>query len=195
MEVIKPIIKDDKKKVKTMDVQEVSYYVLENSPTMILEDAEDYNSSQYLVSDNGKFIAKYNRVVGAVGFYREVGEDVKHLSHVTPKEIAGVVWTIEKSKNINLFTKELPQGDILVKFSDEDVVTLDNESIVDMMGYVGYDDLVTIDKIYYTGISRGKTQIKEIDLSTLGEYIEPIETECGINCDCIDYCAETGESF
>src|SRR5699024_11690907 len=93
-------------------VKKISYYVRDHNPPMTLEDAEDYNaSSQYLVSDNGKFIAKYNKELNAVGFYEESGEDVKHLTHTTPEKLEGTVFTIEEETEIDLLNDVLPQGE------------------------------------------------------------------------------------
>ena len=165
---------------------------------MTIEDSEDYNSnSQYLVSDNGKFIAKYNKEVNAVGFYEESGVNVKHLTHTTPERLEGTVFTIEEDTEIDLINDVLPQGDILIKTSYE-VLTIENDSV---LGFIEdrIDDLDDVEEIIYTGLSKGKTENVIVDVS-LNKYInlDDIEIEDDTlckNCDCIDYCTITGEEI
>lgn len=198
MRKINPVIKGESKKVQTTDVKKVSYYVRDHNPAMTIEDSEDYNSnSQYLVSDNGKFIAKYNKEVNAVGFYEESGVNVKHLTHTTPERLEGTVFTIEEDTEIDLINDVLPQGDILIKTSYE-VLTIENDSV---LGFIEdrIDDLDDVEEIIYTGLSKGKTENVIVDVS-LNKYInlDDIEIEDDTlckNCDCIDYCTITGEEI
>lgn len=189
MKKINSVIKGEGKKVQTTDVKKISYYVRDHNPPMTLEDAEDYNaSSQYLVSDNGKFIAKYNKELNAVGFYEESGEDVKHLTHTTPEKLEGTVFTIEEETEIDLLNDVLPQGDILVRDSGG-VTTLFDESVNDFIStFYDKDEEV---EVIYTGLSRGNTENAIVELASDDE--EPEETECGVDCDCFGFCAETGE--
>lgn len=199
MRKINPVIKGESKKVQTTDVKKVSYYVRDHNPAMTIEDSEDYNSnSQYLVSDNGKFIAKYNKEVNAVGFYEESGVNVKHLTHTTPERLEGTVFTIEEDTEIDLINDVLPQGDILIRTSYDEVLTLDNESVEDYLIYADID-LDDVEEIIYTGLSKGKTENVIVDVS-LNKYInlDDIEIEDDTlckNCDCIDYCTITGEEI
>lgn len=198
MRRISPIIKGESKKVQTTDVKKVSYYVRDHNPAMTPEDSEDYNSnSQYLVSDNGKFIAKYNKEVNAVGFYEESGVNIKHLTHTTPERLEGTVFTIEEYTEIDLINDVLPQGDILIKTSYE-VLTIENDSV---LGFIEdrIDDLDDVEEIIYTGLSKGKTENVIVDVM-LNKYInlDDIEIEDDTlckNCDCIDYCTITGEEI
>lgn len=192
MRKINSVIKGESKKVKTTDVRKISYYVRDHNPTMTLEDAEDYNaSSQYLVSDNGKFIAKYNKELNAVGFYEESGEDVKHLTHTTPERLEGTVFTIEEETEIDLINDVLPQGDILIKFTDDSVYLPDNESVSDSVNYLSGNDWDSVNDIIYTGLSKGNTENAIVEFALDDE--EPEEAECGVDCDCFGFCAETGE--
>lgn len=199
MRKINPVIKGESKKVQTTDVKKVSYYVRDHNPAMTIEDSEDYNSnSQYLVSDNGKFIAKYNKEVNAVGFYEESGVNVKHLTHTTPERLEGTVFTIEEDTEIDLINDVLPQGDILIRTSYDEVLTLDNESVEDYLIYADID-LDDVEEIIYTGLSKGKTENVIVDVS-LNKYInlDDIEIEDDTlckNCDYIDYCTITGEEI
>ena len=192
MKKINSVIKGEGKKVQTTDVRKISYYVKDHNPSMTLEDLEDYNaSSQYLVSDNGKFIAKYNKELNAVGFYEESGEDVKHLTHTTPEKLEGTVFTIEEETEIDLLNDVLPQGDILIKFTDDSVYLPDNESVSDSVNYLADNDWDSVIDIIYTGLSRGNTENAIVELASDDE--EPEEAECGVDCDCFGFCAETGE--
>lgn len=192
MKKINSVIKGEGKKVQTTDVKKISYYVRDHNPTMTLEDAEDYNaSSQYLVSDNGKFIAKYNKELNAVGFYEESGEDVKHLTHTTPEKLEGTVFTIEEETEIDLINDVLPQGDILIKFTDGDIYLPDNDSVSNTVNYLVGNDWDMVDEVIYTGISKGKGENCIVDFALYDE--EPEEAECGVDCDCFGFCAETGE--
>lgn len=199
MRKINPVIKGESKKVQTTDVKKVSYYVRDHNPAMTIEDSEDYNSnSQYLVSDNGKFIAKYNKEVNAVGFYEESGVNVKHLTHTTPERLEGTIFTIEEDTEIDLINDVLPQGDILIRTSYDEVLTLDNESVEDYLIYADID-LDDVEEIIYTGLSKGKTENVIVDVS-LNKYInlDDIEIEDDTlckNCDYIDYCTITGEEI
>ena len=192
MKKINSVIKGESKKVQTTDVMKISYYVRDHNPSMTLEDAEDYNaSSQYLVSDNGKFIAKYNKELNAVGFYEESGEDVKHLTHTTPEKLEGTVFTIEEETEIDLINDVLPQGDILIKFTDGDFYLPDNESVSDTVNYLADNDWDSVDEVIYTGLSKGNTENAIVEFTLNDE--EPEEAECGVDCDCFGFCAETGE--
>ena len=192
MKRINSVIKGKGKKVQTTDVMKISYYVRDHNPSMTLEDAEDYNAnSQYLVSDNGKFIAKYNKELNAVGFYEESGEDVKHLTHTTPEKLEGTVFTIEEETEIDLINDVLPQGDILIKFTDGDFYLPDNESVSDSVNYLADNDWDSVIDIIYTGLSKGNTENAIVELALDDE--EPEEAECGVDCDCFGFCAETGE--
>lgn len=192
MKKINSVIKGEGKKVQTTDVRKVSYYVRDHNSPMTLEDAEDYNaSSQYLVSDNGKFIAKYNKELNAVGFYEESGEDVKHLTHTTPEKLEGTVFTIEEETEIDLLNDVLPQGDILIKFTDDSVYLPENESVSDSVNYLADNDWDSVNDIIYTGLSKGNTENAIVELALDDE--EPEEAECGVDCDCFGFCAETGE--
>ena len=163
MKRINSVIKGKGKKVQTTDVMKISYYVRDHNPSMTLEDAEDYNaSSQYLVSDNGKFIAKYNKEMNAVGFYEESGEDVKHLTHTTPEKLEGTVFTIEEETEIDLLNDVLPQGDILVRDSGG-VTTLYDESANDFISTF-YDKKEEVEVIY-TGLSKGNTENAIVEFS------------------------------
>ena len=192
MKKINSVIKGKGKKVQTTDVMKISYYVRDHNPSMTLEDSGDYNAnSQYLVSDNGKFIAKYNKELNAVGFYEESGEDVKHLTHTTPEKLEGTVFTIEEGTEIDLLNDVLPQGDILIKFTDDSVYLPDNESVSDSVNYLADNDWDSVIDIIYTGLSKGNTENVIVEFALDDE--EPEEAECGVDCDCFGFCAETGE--
>ena len=200
MKRINSVIKGKGKKVQTTDVMKISYYVRDHNPSMTLEDAEDYNAnSQYLVSDNGKFIAKYNKEKNAVGFYEESGEDVKHLTHTTPEKLEGTVFTIEEETEIDLINDVLPQGDILIKFTDGDFYLPDNESVSDTVNYLADNDWDMIDEVIYTGISKGKGEncIVDFDSSIYHDDLFDDEDEevCENypECNCGKYCSATGE--
>ncbi len=189
MKRINSVIKGKEKKIQTTDVKKISYYVRDHNPSMTLEDAEDYNAnSQYLVSDNGKFIAKYNKEKNAVGFYEESGEDVKHLTHTTPEKLEGTVFTIEEETEIDLINDVLPQGDILVRDSGG-VTTLFDESVSDFIST--FYDKEDVLEVIYTGLSKGNTENAIVEFTLNDE--EPEEAECGVDCDCFGVCAETGE--
>ncbi|BAO09433.1 hypothetical protein X577_gp120 [Staphylococcus phage S25-4] len=200
MKKINSVIKGEGKKIQTTDVRKISYYVKDHNPSMTLEDAEDYNaSSQYLVSDNGKFIAKYNKEMNAVGFYEESGEDVKHLTHTTPEKLEGTVFTIEEDTKIDLINDVLPQGDILIKFTDGDIYLPDNDSISNTVNYLAGNDWDMVDEVIYTGISKGKGEncIVDFDSSIYHDDLFDDEDEevCENypECNCSNYCSSTGE--
>ncbi|VEV88171.1 hypothetical protein [Staphylococcus phage Stab20] len=200
MKKINSVIKGEGKKIQTTDVRKISYYVKDHNPSMTLEDAEDYNaSSQYLVSDNGKFIAKYNKEMNAVGFYEESGEDVKHLTHTTPEKLEGTVFTIEEDTKIDLINDVLPQGDILIKFTDGDIYLPDNDSVSNTVNYLAGNDWDMVDEVIYTGISKGKGEncIVDFDSSIYHDDLFDDEDEevCENypECNCSNYCSSTGE--
>ncbi|AFF28534.1 hypothetical protein [Staphylococcus phage SA3] len=200
MKKINSVIKGEGKKIQTTDVRKISYYVKDHNPSMTLEDAEDYNAnSQYLVSDNGKFIAKYNKEMNAVGFYEESGEDVKHLTHTTPEKLEGTVFTIEEETEIDLINDVLPQGDILIKFTDGDIYLPDNDSVSNTVNYLVSNDWDMVDEVIYTGISKGKGEncIVDFDSSIYHEDLFDDEDEevCENypECNCSNYCSSTGE--
>lgn len=115
MRKINPVVKFEKL-IRTSDVEKVSNYIQNNNLPLNVEDNNDINAiNRYLVSDDGKFIAKYNKDKNAVGFYKEVGDTVKHLTHVTREELGSTTFTIKEKEYINLVTEVLPQGDILLK--------------------------------------------------------------------------------
>ncbi|MDU0945787.1 MAG: hypothetical protein E7A65_05125, partial [Anaerococcus vaginalis] len=120
------------------------------------------------VSDDGKFIAKYNKYKNAVGFYKEVGDTVKHLTHVTREELGNTTFTIKEKEYINLVTEVLPQGDILLKTSYE-IVTIDNDSVLGFISDVMYD-VDDVEEIIYTGLSRGRTENVILDFQ-LDKYL------------------------
>ncbi len=200
MKKINSVIKGEGKKIQTTDVRKISYYVKDHNPPMTLEDAEDYNaSSQYLVSDNGKFIAKYNKEMNAVGFYEESGEDVKHLTHTTPEKLEGTVFTIEEDTKIDLINDVLPQGDILIKFTDGDIYLPNNDSVSNTVNYLVGNDWDMVDEVIYTGISKGKGEncIVDFDSSIYHDDLFDDEDEevCENypECNCSNYCSSTGE--
>ncbi|UJQ43388.1 hypothetical protein [Staphylococcus phage vB_Sau_P68] len=202
MKRINSVIKGKGKKIQTTDVMKISYYVRDHNPSMTLEDAEDYNAnSQYLVSDNGKFIAKYNKELNAVGFYEESGEDVKHLTHTTPEKLEGTVFTIEEETEIDLVNDVLPQGDILIKFTDGDFYLPDNESVSNTVNYLVGNDWDMVDEVIYTGLSKGKGEncIVDFDSSIYHEDLfddDDYDDEVCENypeCNCGKYCSSTGE--
>ena len=129
--------------------------------------------------------------MNAVGFYEESGEDVKHLTHTTPEKLEGTVFTIEEETEIDLLNDVLPQGDILIKFTDDSVYLPDNESVSDSVNYLADNDWDSVIDIIYTGLSRGNTENAIVELASDDE--EPEEAECGVDCDCFGFCAETGE--
>ena len=208
MKKINEIIKGKKEEVKTTDFAVVSHLLKNCAKTISVKssDVGDSNTTPYLVSDDGKVIAKFNKDFNAVGFYQEVGDNVKHLSHLTEKEVEGTVFTIEKYNEINLITDTVPQGDILIRTSYDEVLTLDNESVEDYLIYADID-LDDIEDIIYTGLSKGKTENYIVDVN-LSEYIYEVDdnyrtfgnieieedTTCK-NCDCVDYCTLTGEEI
>ena len=196
MKKINSVIKGKGKKVQTTDIMKISYNVRDHNPTMTLEDAEDYNaSSQYLVSDNGKFIAKYNKEMNAVGFYEESGEDVKHLTHTTPEKLEGTVFTIEEETEIDLINDVLPQGDILIKFTDDSIYLPDNESVLDSVNYLADNDWDSVDDIIYTGLSKGKGEncIVDFNYNDYNIYYDNEVCENYPECECSNYCSSTGE--
>lgn len=196
MKKINSVIKGEGKKVQTTDVRKISYYVKDHNPPMTLEDLEDYNAnSQYLVSDNGKFIAKYNKELNAVGFYEESGEDVKHLTHTTPEKLEGTVFTIEEETEIDLINDVLPQGDILIKFTDDSIYLPDNESVLDSVNYLADNDWDSVDDIIYTGLSKGKGEncIVDFNYNAYDIYYDKEVCENYPECECDNYCSSTGE--
>lgn len=97
MRKINPVVKFEKL-IRTSDVEKVSNYIQNNNLPLNVEDNNDINAiNRYLVSDDGKFIAKYNKDKNAVGFYKEVGDTVKHLTHVTREELGNTTFTINDS--------------------------------------------------------------------------------------------------
>lgn len=70
MRKINPVVKFEKL-IRTSDVEKVSNYIQNNNLPLNVEDNNDINAiNRYLVSDDGKFIAKYNKDKNAVGFYK-----------------------------------------------------------------------------------------------------------------------------
>lgn len=209
MKKINEIIKGEKEEIKTTNFEEVSYFLrdFDNKNSELTDvEVDDYNTAPYLVSDDGKVIAKLHRDFNAVGFYQEVGDTIKYLSHVPKKEVERTTFTIYKYNETNLITDKLPQGDILIRTSYDEVLTLDNESVEDYLIYADID-LDDIEDIIYTGLSKGKTENYIVDVN-LSEYIYEVDdnyrtfgnieieedTTCK-NCDCVDYCTLTGEEI
>ncbi|AXF38285.1 hypothetical protein Twillingate_055 [Staphylococcus phage Twillingate] len=156
MRRISPIIEKEKT-VKTNNIEEVSHYLKNADIKIRSEDINDINViNKYLVSDNGKFIAKYNQDKNAVGFYKEAGLNVKHLTHVTREELGDTTFTIEVKECVDLITEVLPQGDILVKTSYE-VLTIENDSVLGFIEDEVYD-LDDVEEVIYTGLSKGNTE-------------------------------------
>ncbi|AAO47470.1 hypothetical protein QCF18_09810 [Staphylococcus aureus] len=200
MKKINSVIKGEGKKVQTADVRKISYYVKDYNPCMTVDDANDYNAtSQYLVSDNGKFIAKYNKDMNAVGFYEESGDTVKHLTHTTPERLEGTVFTIEEETEIDLINDTLPQGDILIKFSDGSIYLPDNESVLDSVNYLADNDWDSVDDIIYTGLSKGNSEncIVDFNYNNYDIGYDDVEDEDVCDnypeCECSNYCSSTGE--
>lgn len=205
MKKINEIIKGKKEEVKTTDFAEVSHFLREfDNKNLEFNNVEvdDYNTAPYLISDDGKVIAKLHRDFKAVGFYKEIGDNVKYLTHVKRgEEVEGTVFTLVKYNETNLITDKLPQGDILIRTSYDEVLTLDNESV---QGYLSDRDidLDDIEDIIYTGLSKGEIENAIVDVNLrkyiydLDEDIIEIEedTICK-NCDCVDYCTLTGEEI
>lgn len=100
MRKINPVVKFEKL-IRTSDVEKVSNYIQNNNLPLNVEDNNDINAiNRYLVSDDGKFIAKYNKDKNAVGFYKEVGDTVKHLTHVTREELGSTTFTIKEVDDV-----------------------------------------------------------------------------------------------
>lgn len=205
MKKINEIIKGKKEEVKTTDFAEVSHFLREfDNKNLEFNNVEvdDYNTAPYLISDDGKVIAKLHRDFKAVGFYKEIGDNVKYLTHVKRgEEVEGTVFTLVKYNETNLITDKLPQGDILIRTSYDEVLTLDNESV---QGYLSDRDidLDDIEDIIYTGLSKGETENAVVDVNLrnyaydLDDDIIEIEDESRCeNCDCVDYCTLTGEEI
>ncbi|QLF86784.1 hypothetical protein BESEP4_00050 [Staphylococcus phage vB_SepM_BE04] len=168
MRKINPVVKFEKL-IRTSDVEKVSNYIQNNNLPLNVEDNNDINAiNRYLVSDDGKFIAKYNKDKNAVGFYKEVGDTVKHLTHVTREELGSTTFTIKEKEYINLVTEVLPQGDILLKTSYE-IVTIDNDSVLGFISDVMYD-IDDVEEIIYTGLSSGRTENVILDFQ-LDKYL------------------------
>lgn len=204
MKKINEIIKGEKEEIKTTDFAVVSHFLkkCDSSITKLKpSDDDDYNTTPYLISDNGKVIAKLHKDFNAVGFYQEVGDNVKYLSHITEEKVEGTVFTIGQYNQTNLITDKLPQGDILIRTSYDEVLTLDNESVEDYLSHRDID-LDDIEDIIYTGLSKGEIENAIVDVNLrkyiydLDEDIIEIEedTICK-NCDCVDYCTLTGEEI
>lgn len=205
MKKINEIIKGKKEEVKTTDFAEVSHFLREfDNKNLELNNVEvdDYNTAPYLISDDGKVIAKLHRDFKAVGFYKEIGDNVKYLTHLKRgEEVEGTVFTLVKYNETNLITDKLPQGDILIRTSYDEVLTLDNESV---QGYLSDRDidLDDIEDIIYTGLSKGETENAVVDVNLRNyvydlddDIIEIEEDTCCENCDCVDYCTLTGEEI
>lgn len=100
MRKINPVVKFEKL-IRTSDVEKVSNYIQNNNLPLNVEDNNDINAiNRYLVSDDGKFIAKYNKDKNAVGFYKEVGDTFKHLTHVTREELGSTTFTIKEVDDV-----------------------------------------------------------------------------------------------
>lgn len=223
MKFIDREIVTEKFKHATTDIKDIAEFLYNNRKNIgiSLQDYEDSNASEpYLISNDGKFIAKYNSHKNAVGFYTETGDVLKRLTHTTPEAMEGSYFTITKDKKVDLITDILPQGDILIKFDTGEVVTLDNESVDTYVNYLGeWED---VQDIIYTGLSTGNTEnykvifdedrhyasLLEDQRSKINDdllsYIEECEREtdkevkesCDFPaCDCEKYCTSTGEKL
>ncbi|WRW34652.1 hypothetical protein CF5_0052 [Staphylococcus phage CF5] len=182
----------EKVKHTTTDIKEIAEFLYNNrnNVSISLQDYEDSNASEpYLVSSDGKFIAKYNSHKNAVGFYTETGDVLKRLTHTTPEAMEGSQFTITKDKKVDLITDVLPQGDILIKFDTGEVVTLDNESVDTYVNYLGeWED---VQDIIYTGLSNGNTENYKVifDEDKYYTYLAE-EQRSNINEDLLDYIEE-----
>lgn len=160
-------IKKNKIKVSTTDIVKISKYLKDNPPIMGLHDhCDDNANSHYLVSDSGKYIAKINYPLGAVGFYKEKGNLIKHLSHIDKEELGGETFTIAVNEEINLIEDVLPQGDIIIKLKDGRTIVPDDESVSTAI----YMFFYLVDKIIYTGISEGNGENYLVDFESYKKH-------------------------
>lgn len=175
MEKISPFIVKELREVNTTDLGKISDYVKIAHDTVkgTPEDAKDRNSlNPFLVSLNKDFVAQYNKDVGGVGFYKiEKENNLVTFRHTSLGEIRGVEFPILEEVSIDAFNDVLPQGDVIIKFSDNDIFLPDNESVIDVINHYADNDLSSVEAVYYTGLSRNETEIRELDLDYLYTYI------------------------
>ncbi|UXE02817.1 hypothetical protein Koombakaat1_00027 [Staphylococcus phage Koomba-kaat_1] len=179
-------------KTKTKDVNKISKYLKDTYEKLDMEWSIDFqNRTPYLISDDGIFIAQYLEKANAVGFYKEstVQGEVKQLVHVTPADIEHTTWTIEEDDIVDLYNDELPVGDIIFYYSNSysselDAYLLPHVSFRDYIDGLGIMDSISLSRVVYTGISKGRKENISFDvLCTVTGDLEFINRDGGWNND------------
>ncbi|QQO38176.1 hypothetical protein LSA2308_00156 [Staphylococcus phage LSA2308] len=150
----------------------LSEYLKDTYEKLDMEQSIDFqNRTPYLISDDGTFIAQYLEKANAVGFYKEsiIQGKVKQLVHVTPADIEHTTWTIEEDDIVDLYNDELPVGDTIIyhneKYSSElDAYLLPHVSFRDYIDGLGIMDSISLSRVVYTGISKGRKENISFDV-------------------------------
>lgn len=174
--------KEITKSVFTNDVHDISRYLLkgEEIEQEVAEGGviDNLTLSPYLWNMDKTVIAQYNNQVGAVGFYKEVGANVKRLKHLDVAEAANTSpFKIKKTEKIDLLRDELPSGDIIIQYEEQyysSISIAETRIEADTLGEYSAQDYISLFldggwkdvlAIYYTGLSTGENEIVEVDFS------------------------------
>lgn len=163
---MKPYIYDTKE-VITINVKQISEYLKNESEKLsVTSDYKPEELDVYLESNCGNYMAVYYEEKGAVGFFtKNVSNNNKtyNLRHVSSiSELDGVEFSIKDMVKLNLLTENLPMGDLIV-FMKDGTVRLPLDSFINHVRYVLDNDYTKVDKVIYTGISRGFKEHMEVD--------------------------------
>lgn len=173
--------KEIKKIITTNNIQDISQYVIEGqeieTEISMGEVVDNLTISPYLWNVDRTAVAQYNQEFGAVGYYKEVGEDVKRLVHLDISVASKISpFQIKKTETVDLLRDKLPAGDIIIKYKEyyyaSNLITktkietdmLEDYSVKEFVSlFLGsWDD---VEKVYYTGLSTGGNEIVEVDFS------------------------------
>lgn len=161
---MKPYITEYENKV-TNNVQDISKYLLHVSKTMgITSDSEPEELDVHLLSECGNYIAIYHSNRNAVGFYRikDLGNTYRYSHLKDEEELEDIMFNIQKEKQISLLGDKLPKGDLIVYLNDGKVKLLKDSFINFVINNLD-SDYSKVEKLVYTGISRGNKEVHDVD--------------------------------
>lgn len=166
---MKKFVKKSQKLVATSNLREVAELLIsakkrieDNLPVednLPEEYKQDHNVSEpFILSTDGKVMAKVNADLNDVGFYYVVGQNVKSLTHVgSPSEITDVVFEYLKDEEVDVLDSVLPSGDLIVYAGNLAHTTNGAENIHEMLVRLNINP-EDVTKIVYLGLSVGELE-------------------------------------
>ncbi|AAX92365.1 hypothetical protein TwortDSMZ_063 [Staphylococcus phage Twort] len=155
------------KETITNDVKQISEYLKNESTSLcVYSDYKPEELDVYLESNCGNYMAIYYKDKNAVGFFTKISSkngktyNLRHVPNIS--DLEEVEFTIEEQVKLNLLTEDLPMGDLLIFMKDGEV-KVPFDSFINHVKYILDNDYTKVDKIIYTGISRGIKEHMELD--------------------------------